>query len=221
MADARGYTTPDAVAAYLGVVFTPAQEQAATALLPAVEAAIDAYTGHAWLTGPILGEQVLPARPVSYLVAVPVVSIEAVTARWPFDAGGRLLTADVDYQLADPATGRLLCRPWGYGVGYGWSSYSWNAWCPPAGASPAPWLVVDYTPGTALPAAVHQAATQTLADGLGPQLMGITNAVEMFHITGELQVKLKAGADLDGSGGLPADARALLDPLVASPIVIA
>jgi hypothetical protein len=214
MADAKGYTTSDAVGVYLGVPLTPAQAAAVEALLPAVEQTIDDYTGHTWLTGPILGEQILPARPTAYLRAIPVLSVEAVTLRWPFDRGGAPLVAGQDYELVDAAHGRLLTQPYGYcGYGGGWSAYRWPT---PYGGS-EPWLVVDYTPGTSLPASVEQAATMIAADALGPQLAGITSAVEAFTITGQLSVKLRDG----GEAAVPPEARRLLDPLRDAPIVLA
>jgi hypothetical protein len=112
------YTDRTAIAAYLGVTFTPEQATAADQVAAAVTLFIDRYTGRSWqTTSPVAGEldPVLPARieypsaaGVVYLQHAPAVAVSAVTLRtaYPNDPTTTPLVTS-QYELIDAEHGVL------------------------------------------------------------------------------------------------------------------
>jgi hypothetical protein len=165
------YTDADAIAAYLGVTFTPEQAAQADAVAAAVTAFIDRYTGRTWQTmTPAVGE----IRPIAvpgpsdtygavarcYLAHFPVAMVNAVALR--------STTPNAEATPLDPSAWELI--EWKYaGVvllpGYGYGAWGW--WYGREGLA-----VVDYTYLDEAPADISLAATM-IASGVVQQSMTI------------------------------------------------
>lgn len=154
------YSTPDKVAAFLGLTLSLGQDDLVTDdLEPAVRAYIDQFTGRSWeVSSPVTAEQHTVSGGGVYLKHRPVSAISAASYRSPYiGASDTALVADSTYELLDGATGKLLVSA-------------------PDGSI----LSVSYThTGTAVPADIAHAATllvaaqlhdATLAD---PQFRGV------------------------------------------------
>jgi hypothetical protein len=160
------YTDAAAIAAYLGVTFTPEQSTAAGQVAEAVTLFIDRYTGRSWQgTSPVTAEWLpIIARyddgtastwPTVYLRQRPAVAVTAVALR----SGGPAATATPldasQYELIDPAAGVLRLAPSGAGID--------------ASGQPVVALV-DYTYADAVPADIALAATMIAAGEMARQL---------------------------------------------------
>lgn len=209
------YTDAAAIAAYLGVTFTPEQIVQADAVASAVTSFIDRYTGRSWQgVSPIVGELaqvVVPGRTDrygaigrAYLKGVPVAAVSAVSLR---ASSAAALAAPLDpsaYELVDPAGGVLLLPGYGYGVLSSWSGL-------PALA------VVDYTYADAVPADITLAATM-IASGVvqttlniqagsavvaaNPQLAGVESiAVGQNDVNVKLSKAATSGASMSSAAG--------------------
>lgn len=155
------YTDPTAIAAYLGVTFSPEQATAAGLVAEAVTLQIDAYTGLTWqTTTPITGEldPVLPSRVeypgvagVVYLQHTPAVAVSAVSLRsvYPNYTPTTVLDAK-QFELVDPANGVVTL------AAVGW-------WYPMH-------AVVDYTYTAGVPADIQLAATMMAAAEMARQI---------------------------------------------------
>jgi hypothetical protein len=185
------YTDADTVALHLGRTLTVDQEAQVDALVPAATAWIDARTNRSWeLTAPITGEAHALYGPCLYLKQAPVASVEAVSVRsLTPGATARTLTAGVDYELLDAATGLVLIGTY-YTVDYRAS--------------------VDYTPAVPLDGRIALAATMLVAAWLRPALDGITGDIQSYRIGQDLQVTYRD----PGTGtvrGVPDDVVTLVD----------
>ena len=156
------YTTPDAVAAYLGVTFTPEQATATGAVIDAVTAYIDRYTGRSWQgTSPVLGElrRVIPPLPggsypasVAFLAYAPVLGVDAVSIRSGTPNATTTALDPSEYELLDAEHGVIALSAW------------CDAWYDDAFA------VVDYTRPVAVPPDITLAATMIASAEMSRQL---------------------------------------------------
>lgn len=183
-------TSIAAVANYQGATFTPAQITEATALLPAADAAIQAYCDRRWLSGAITNEVYLPDGPLLVLRQRPVVSIEAMTASWYFAPTPVTLVAGTDYLLRDASRGVVLLTPWRTGR---------------PTDRPYETLAVSYTPASTVPDDVALAATILVASWLGMSTDGTTADIKRYSVGQELSVERF-------DQHWPADALSLLAP---------
>lgn len=183
-------TSAGAVANYLGASFTVAQTAEATALLPAADAAIQAYCDRRWLSGAITNEVYIPEGPLLVLRQRPVASIDAMTASWYFAATPVTLTAGTDYQARDLARGLVLLTPWRSGR---------------VTDRPYETVVVSYTPVSTVPDDVALAATMLVAAWLGTSTDGTTADIKRYSVGNELTVERF-------DQHWPADALSLLAP---------
>lgn len=151
------YTTPQAIAAYLGVTFTSEQEAQAQIVADAVTTWIDRYTGRSWQAAtPIVGEvrPVVVPGPADMYGAVarvhlryaPAVSVAAVGVRASAPNDEPTPLDPSSYELVDPAAGVLLLPGFGYGYLATWSGVAALA-------------VVDYAYDDGAPADISYAAT--------------------------------------------------------------
>jgi hypothetical protein len=160
------YTDATAIAAYLGVTFTPEQTTAAGQVAEAVTAFIDRYTGRSWQgTSPVTAEWLpLVARyddgaettwPTVYLRQRPSVAVTAVVLR----SGGPPATPTTldpsQYELVDPQSGVLRLALSGTGF---------DAYGHPVVA------LVDYTYADAVPPDIALASTMMAAAEMARQL---------------------------------------------------
>ncbi len=187
----KGYCTlGDVIAAFDadGVTLTTAQQDLITVDLEAVEAAIDAFTGRAWLTGALTGQVLYAHRGLLWLPNFPVTSIEAITAVGSTLPGDSVeLTADVDYQLVDASQGtvRLVTgRGWGseaWASGYILQSATW-------GGYRYLYYLVDYTPDQTLPALIAWAARETAKSWITPATSGVGEDVSRLTVWHQIDV---------------------------------
>ncbi|HEY7061733.1 MAG TPA: hypothetical protein VII06_09650 [Chloroflexota bacterium] len=157
----KGYTTPDRVAAYMGVTLTPAQEDAATELIVAAEEAIDRATGRRWLesspaveTWPIIGNLIT-------LRMMPILGVTQVqTIGEPL--GTFALLATSSWRIVDLDYGQLY-------VGGSWVRGAWAE--------------VTYTfDATYVPAQITLAATMYASHYLSQSTTGIGADVASYSI---------------------------------------
>lgn len=225
------YTDSDAIAAYLGVTFTPEQAATADAVAAAVTAFIDRYTGRTWQTvSPIAAE----VRPVvvpgpadtygavarCYLEHTPVSTVDAVSLRSPNPNDATAPLDAASWELIVPAAGVLLLPGYGYGALAPWYG------CPAL-------AVVDYSYADAVPADISLAATM-IASGVvqqsmtiqagsatiaaNPQLAGVESiAVGQNDVNVKLSKTATQGAQMSSAAGsswaAPGSAvAAILDP---------
>jgi hypothetical protein len=157
---AKGYCTPEQVAAALGLPLTPELAAQLDPVIAAAEADIDAYTGHAWLEPtPVTDEPHLISRPHLNLVNLPVDTVSAVAwlPEGPITATPTVLDPTA-YALLSGDDGAL------------WFALSWAPWTTPSGWPGAPWagpcwLRVSYTTAATVPPEVTRAAIETAATG--------------------------------------------------------
>lgn len=171
---ARGYTTVNAVALFLGITLTTNQTAQATALLQPAEDVVDAIANTSWLNGAITGEQYdLMNRGVRiYLRQNPVASVQGVTVRslLPGDTG-QVLVAGQDYELLDLTAGLLvLSGVWSAAAYYStYQNYGGSAIYNESGAvinqgqCSGQIALVSYTPVQVVPAVVSLAACELVA----------------------------------------------------------
>lgn len=142
------YTTNAAVASFLGLTLTSAQQSEADTLIAAATAYIDRETRRGWQVPAITGEQYRLISSTVYLRSHPVTSIQQVRTRTTA-VGDTFYTAvpGVDYELFDPNLGMLR-----FSSGY---------------SGPSSYAFVDYTPalGT-VPADIALCATLIVANNL-------------------------------------------------------
>lgn len=158
------YTTAAAIAAYLGVTFTPEQEALAEHLAESATAFVDRYTGRTWQTvSPVVGElvNVLPgsaawpgAYGIVYLAGRPAVAVSAVVLRTGYPHATETTLASDQYELVDPTNG-ILTLVGGYGYGY-----------------PDLLAFVDYTYADTVPADIALAATMIAAGQMSRVVAG-------------------------------------------------
>jgi len=172
------YTTPDAIAAYLAVTLTPAQEAQATVAADAITVWIDHRTGRSWQPSAAIASEVHTVDGTYiWLDATPVASLQSVTK---FDGVGNgfVLLDPSQYELVNPLTGQV-----GFLGGYGGSIVD-----------------VAYTSVAAvLPDDLAYAATVLAADLLGPTLDPDLVGVDSVAV-GQNDINLKfasAGSTLD------------------------
>lgn len=187
----KGYTSlADVIAAFDadGVTLTTAQQDLVTVDLEAVEAAIDAFTGRAWLTGPLTGQVLYAHGGLLWLPNFPVTSIESLTAVGSTLPGDSvLLDADVDYQMVDATQGTVRLV-----TGRGWGSEAWasgyilqsSTW----GGYRYLYYLVDYTPDQTLPVLVAWAARETAKAWITPAVSGIGDDVQRLAVFGQIDV---------------------------------
>lgn len=183
------YTDADAVALHLNRTLTVDQEAQVDALVPAATAWIDARTNRSWdLTAPITGEAHTLYGPCLYLKQAPVASVEAVRVRsLTPGATARTLTAGVDYELLDAATGLVLIGTY-YAVDYRAS--------------------VDYTPNVPLDGRIALAATMLVAAWLTAALSGGRGSIKRRTLG---DVTVEYAAQPATAYGVPEDVAALVD----------
>ena len=156
------YTDSAAIAAYLGVTFTPEQAARADAVAAAVTTFVDRYTGRTWQgTSPAPGElaNVVPsagawpgAFGIVYLQHRPAVGVLGIALRSPSPHPTSTVLMPDQFELVDPTNGVVTLTG--------------------AGGSPYPGLVavVDYEYVDAVPADIALAATMIAAGEMGRQL---------------------------------------------------
>lgn len=187
---ARGYTDQDQVAAYLGLVFTPAQNLQAAALIAAAEAKIDGHCHRAWLVGAQTDEEhYAPAFGRELFVRYPpITTVNMVKGRLGFLATETTLVAATDYEVRDLKSGRIwLLRPGIYDR-----------------------LRVSYTPVATVPDDVQLATTILLATFLQSALRPDMFGVESFTLP-DLSVKFAFWVT---GQGLPPPVEVLLEDYV-------
>jgi hypothetical protein len=137
------YTTPAAIASYLGRTFTPEQESWATSVASGITVWIDHRTGRTWQsTGPVLDEIGTVAGSSLFLQIPPVVSIELIEQS--DGAAGWLVVPATDYALTDHAHGTVTFVG-GYHGEVLRADYTTSATAPPADvAMAATVLSADY-----------------------------------------------------------------------------
>lgn len=219
---ARGYTTlADVIAAFAadGVTLTTAQQDLVTVDLEAVEAAIDAFTGRAWLTGPLTGQVLYAHGGLLWLPQIPVSSIEGITAVGSTLPGDSVtLEADVDYQLVDATQGTVRLV-----TGRGWGSEAWSSgyiqqsatW----GSYRYLYYLVDYTPDPTLPALIAWAARETARTWIEPSVTGISDNVARIRLFDQIDVSYRnpqAGSATATQRELPEAVQARLRSLKAA-----
>ncbi len=183
------YTDATAIAGYLGVTLTSAQQTQAGVLASAATAWIDRYTGRSWQSSsPITDELHELVGDTVYLNARPVTAVSSVKTRERFaDADTTTLDAS-EWELLDAANGVLLILGW-------------------AGAGRLALVTYTHTATTAaVPDDVELAATMIAAGWLGQALRPSTNGLESISV-GQNDVSLKFAAN---RGDVPPEARSLL-----------
>lgn len=153
---AKGYCTPEQLAAALGVPLTPELEAQLDPFIAAAEADVDAYTEHAWFEPtPVTDEPYLISRPHLNLINLPVLTVDEVV--WLPDGPTTQTPTPLDptaYALLEGATGAL------------WLGPTWAPWGGyPAWSGGPLWLRVSYTTGAVVPPEVTRAAIETAAVG--------------------------------------------------------
>ncbi len=156
------YTTPAAIAAYLGVTFTPEQATAAEQVADAVTLYVDRYTGRSWqAVSPAVREPhaIVPPVPDAaygpawvFLDRAPAVAVSAVSIRSTLPHAYETPLDPNQYELVDPEHGTLALSTWYYG----W--YSEGV------------ALVDYTYADAVPADIALASTMIGAAEMARQL---------------------------------------------------
>lgn len=168
------YTDATAIAGYLGVTLTSAQQTQAGVLASAATAWIDRYTGRSWQSSsPITDELHELVGDTVYLNARPVTAVSSVKTRERFaDAGTTTLDAS-QYELLDATNGVLLILGW-------------------AGAGRL--ALVTYTHSvSAAPDDVELAATMIAAAWLSQALRPSTEGVEQISV-GQNDISVKFAA---------------------------
>lgn len=173
----KGYTTNAAVASYLGVTLTTAQQAQCDALIGEAENWIDFTARRQWIAPPITGEVYDLANLGTrlYLRTVPVASIQSIQTR-TYVPGDQpyTLTAGVEYELIDPSIG-LVTLSTAYGSAAWYSDYAAQGGSliySEAGALLDPQAhvgalaLVSYTPAAPVPGDIAQAATMLAAHWL-------------------------------------------------------
>ena len=158
---AKGYTNAATIGQFLGAELTQAQIAQAEALLTAVEAAIDAHCGRAWLVGVQTNEAHYgPFVGDLWVKYPPIVTLTSVASRAGLTDTETTLVAGTDYEARDLAGGRIYL------------------------ASPGSHerLRVTYTPTTDLPDDVGLAATMLAAHWLRPARSPDTYGVERLQL---------------------------------------
>jgi hypothetical protein len=185
---AKGYSSADQVAAYLGQTLTPAQQTQAVIWLDAAEAVVDGIAHTSWLTGAVVAEQYsLNNRGTRlYLRQTPVTSVQGITVR-SFLVGdtGQVLTAGVDYELLDPTAGLVLLsnvyQSNAYFQSYGdyGGAVGYVGPVPAGGPGYGQLALVSYTPLQAIPPSVALATAQIVAfwltNEIHPERYGLTS----------------------------------------------
>jgi hypothetical protein len=124
------YTTPQAIANYLGATFTPEQDAQALAVADGVTVWIDHRTGRTWQsTGTIADEIQTVHGTTAYLSVPPVVAVTSVELS--DKAGGWSAVDPAQYALTDPAHGTLTFVG-GYNNASVRVDYTSDATAPPA-----------------------------------------------------------------------------------------
>jgi hypothetical protein len=172
----KGYTTPAAVAAYLGRTLTTDQQALIiNTLIPAVEEWIDGMAGRAWAaTGSAAAEYVRVVGDEVSLASWPVLAVTSVTAYSGVvgEAGDALVTG-TDYELRNAARGLLVLDP---------------------GVAAYRYLLVQYTYDYgALPSDLTLAATMIVADWLQPALNVDSYGISEYQVGQDLRVKYAVG----------------------------
>jgi hypothetical protein len=170
MTAAKGYTSRERVARYLGRTLTTEQMDQADALIASAEAWIDRRTHRAWLVAsPIVDELHQLDGAVLYLKQRPVTSVSSVKVRSAsVGATETALVAGTDYELLDPVNGVLSLGSSTY-LGY--------------------LAKVSYVhSGPPVPEDIALAATMLVATFLQPALDGVGANVQSYRVGGELQV---------------------------------
>ena len=183
------YTDAAAIAGYLGVTLTGAQETQAGVLANAATAWIDRYTGRSWqAASPVTDELHELVGDTVYLNARPVATVTSVKTRERFaDAGTTTLDAS-QWELLDAANGVLLLLGW-------------------AGVGRLALVTYTHTAPASLPDDVELAATMIAAAWLGQALRPNTQGVESVSVAqNDISVKFAASR-----GSVPAEALAILN----------
>lgn len=179
---AKGYTTKAAVAAYMGLAFTVAQNTQCDALIEDVEDYIDGETRRAWLTGAITDEIGIVRRDMDQSLGriftknYPITSVASVKVRSrAFDATDTTLTANATsngYQAFDLNSG-LIYVPLSY------KDYIAR---------------VTYTPVATIPHRLGLAATGIVAHWMQPAISPDTQGIESYSVGQDLTVKFRSSA---------------------------
>lgn len=192
MAQMKGYSSPAAVAALLGLTLTPAQEVVTAGLLATAEETVDFATGRAWLTGAVADEVYSPTGRHLYLVQRPLTSVESVKRRWEWDTTSHTLTPTTDY-TADLPRGIIWFR----------DACTWG---------PDAQYLVSYTPGATVPASIAQATARLAGDAIGPLLSGVGSDVARLTVWHQIDVTYRSQTPSERVGGITAEVQALLAP---------
>jgi hypothetical protein len=168
------YTDADAIAAKLGVTFTPAQEAQAAVVAQAVTAWIDHTTGQSWQDGspiaaellPIIAPPCLPATASVYLLHRPALTITSVAVRESYANATETVLDPSEYELVDPQNGVLRLNSYWHSWWYGTNTLA----------------VVGYTCGTAVPADLAFAATILASDFMTSTLAPESAGVESIAV---------------------------------------
>jgi hypothetical protein len=184
----KGYAQAHQVEAWYGADLATAQLAQVDAWLETAEQAIDAATGQPFGIGAVTDERVYPDGPYVYLRHAPIASVQAIHGLHRGSTTQTALTLTTQYELDDLATGRLYLPDWrAYAVYY-----------------------VDYTPATAIPAAIQEATAALLADWLTQAAPGMPGAdIKSYSVGQELTV---TRFDPATAAGLPPRVEALLAP---------
>jgi hypothetical protein len=103
------YTTPAAIATYLGRTFTPEQDSWATSVAAGITVWIDHRTGRTWqLPADITDEPQTTAGQTVYLDQRPVTAVTSVSLRGMGASGEWAVVDPADYELTDPRNGVLV-----------------------------------------------------------------------------------------------------------------
>lgn len=168
------YTNLGSIGRALGVTFTGSQAVQATAVLDAITAAIDTYTGRSWQGTTGVEETWVAWGNRLFLYQVPVASITSITRRQQ-TIGGTVTTlaAGTGYELLNAARGEVLVD-----------------------ACPGDLLTVTYDAAGVVPVPVALAATQWAAAVLGPLLQadgsGLAVGPVLAERVGDVEVRYAA-----------------------------
>lgn len=177
----KGYATTGQVAAFMGIVFTPAQELVCEAAIGVAESWIDNEIEHAWLeTGPITEDIYNPQGVYIHLRKAPIVSVTSIDIFAPLCSSISLI-ADSNYFVQSLRDGRIY-SPYTRGV------YKMTVvYVPNADTVPDEIMLA-----TMALAAGNMRMAPAFLDGVDPSL------VQRYNVGGELEVEFRKNLIMGG-----------------------
>lgn len=157
---AKGYCAYTDVETFLGKTFTAGQQTHCNNLIERAEIFIDNETNRGWLVGAQTDERFYSPSFHIFLRYTPVTSITAVTGRAALAETETTLTANVDYEVRDLASGHIsLVTPGSYDR-----------------------VMVDYTPVASVPGDIKEACIELVANWMQPALQPGTYGLDSIQL---------------------------------------